>query len=287
MFVCFSVAVSYLSCMLPIGLSSVSCFPAVLCFICVYSACWLRCIYCSCLLALYVSFVSWLPGIVFLYASCVPGVQLFISSWLSLVPAAGASCVWFWQPTLRVCHVVEDFLLLVFFQMSSLWLLFLFHTVLSVCCWFSCVTSLPFSYFFCLAAICVCIWSCVPAVCVPVVHVYLLLVLPHLSCLPAADWFIWLKSGLCSSFSSFSCKCVCCVVIHVLCACCWLFMHIMSGSLWVLHNLLVCLLLICSYVSCLVGVVLSHVSFMPVVGFSTCSCLPADGPFLSDMSACF
>ena len=132
-----------------------------------------------------------------------------------------------------------------FCQMSSLWLLFLFHTVLSVCCWFSCVTSLPFSYFFCLAAMCVCIWSCVPAVGVPVVHVYLLLVLPHLSCLPAADWFIWLKSGLCSSFSSFSCKCVCCVVIHVLCACCWLFMHIMSGSLWVLHNLLVCLLLIC------------------------------------------
>ena len=77
----------------------------------------------------------------------------------------------------------------------------------------------------------------------------------------------------------------CCLCfICVLCACCWLVF--LSGSWWLLHNLLVCLLLICSYVSCLAAVVFFTSSCMPAVGFSTCSCLPAVGSFLSDMSAC-
>ena len=46
--------------------------------------------------------------------------------------------------SLWFCHVVRVFLLFAF-HISSVWLLFVFHTVLSVCCWWSCLSSLPFS----------------------------------------------------------------------------------------------------------------------------------------------
>ena len=199
-------------------------------------------------------------------ASCVPGVQLFIcdmhSCYCCVLPAVKYPCVahrcgvglpyvciltciflmfitcaccWYFVfLILTACESVMLFkssCCLFCFQMSSVLLLILFRTVLSVCFWFSCVTSVPFSYFFCLAAVCVWLDPVCLLLVFMLVHVYLLLVLSYISCLPAADWCILLKSACCSSVSSFSCQCVCCFDIQVLCAYGWLFIHILSWQL--------------------------------------------------------
>ena len=152
-------------------------------------------------------------------------------SCLSLVPAAGTLCFFLIPTACESVMLFKSSCCLFCFQMSSVLLLILFRTVLSVCFWFSCVTSVPFSYFFCLAAVCVWLDPVCLLLIFMLVHVYLLLVFPYMSCLPAADWCILLKSACSSSFSSFSCQCVCCFDIQVLCAYGWLFIHILSWQL--------------------------------------------------------
>ena len=234
-----------------------SCFSwlfIIVCFWCFLyaSCCFLICSMCACFClhilssppaSHVVSVLSWLP-----YA-----LLLYVSFCLCLVLTACESVMLLKYSCCLMLHI------------SSVLLLFPFHTVLSVCCWCSCLSSLPFSYFFCLAAVCVGMCACVPAV---DSHVC--------SCLHAAGASIsvmsacwWLVPIVNVCLLLMLCMCllpVCfCFVIHVLCAFCWLFIHILSGNLWVHHNLLVSLLQNCSYVSCPAAVVFSHVSCIPAV----------------------
>ena len=195
-------------------------------------------------------------------------------------------CV-FNSDSLWVCHVVQIFLLSVLFSNVFCLAADSFpHCPVCLLLIFMCDKCSLF--IFLLSGCCVCLtWSCVPAV-----------GFHACSCLPAAGAFIYFMSA-------------CCWLVHVVEVCmlflffifllpvCLLFWHTGPLCIWLIvhtHPVLaacrcfiicsVCLLLICSYVFCLISVVFSHVSFLPAVGFSTCACLSADGPFLSDLPAC-
>ena len=99
-----------------------------------------------CLLLL---FVHASPDSLLLFVPCVPAVAsmffqvhmlfmlfLFCHDCLLLSFCMSPSfCVWFWQHVSLSCC----------FHISYVLLLVPFHTLLSVCCWCSCLSSLPFS----------------------------------------------------------------------------------------------------------------------------------------------